>query len=188
MKKLGRLLRERWAHWPFAGITLAGLVTSFYFIPDLRKDVATGFATFTGFVTIYGLVFAAVEVLRLKSVTELTQRVARQTESRVRAISSAKNLTECQSCIEYALEDIDKSGSVGSSPLARIVKFYSYEFIDSMHDDLSIHRTNVSLVNSYIGSYRVGNNSSTGRLRSALADMMVQLSIKRDTGIQEFEE
>lgn len=158
-----------------------------YFVPDLRKDVPTAFSTITGFATLYGLIFAIIEVLRLQSVAALTQKVARDTEQRVYEISSAKNLTECQSCIEYALDDIDKSGFVGLSPLSRIIKFYSSEFVADMGDETSIHRTNISVVNSYIAAYRIGNKSSTGKLRGALADMMVRLSTKKAPAIQEIE-
>jgi hypothetical protein len=170
----GRL--GRWVH-AIVGVTLAGagwsLVERF---PGLIKDAPTTFSTGSAILTLFGVIFAIIEVMRIESSAKLAADAASEATAKLNAMYATRNATECLNCIRNALQDLDDSDVVGSSALARVLDLYAGEFATALSDEGSDQRDNVSVLQSYVLSYRSGSKTKNGRLRQALLKMTTDLS------------
>lgn len=167
-------MERKSAHfWLFVSAVVISVAITYWY-SDLTKDVPTTFATVTGFATVFGVASALIEIVRARSAAVLAAAEAKRAAASVRALYGIGSLSECQSCIEYALEGIDKEGQVSLSPLSRIVKLYISEFHDQYALESSHHRENVLVLQSYASLRQI--NKPTHRLREALLSMMADLS------------
>lgn len=154
-----------------AAVISVGLVC---YYSDLTKDPPTTFATVSGLATLYGVAFAILEVIRARSAASLAAVEASRAAASVSTLYGLGALSECQSCIEYALEGIDKDGQVLSSPLSRIMKLYIEEFHREYLDERSAQRENVSIVQSYASLQQP--NRPAHKVKKALMAMMADIS------------
>jgi hypothetical protein len=179
---------SRWAHFVVALITvLLGFVTAWSW-PGLVKDAPTAFGTIGFFVTLYGVVFAIIEVLRLKAAAELAMKAAKKAARRIEALYDARNSAECQTLIENVLNRLDEDGTLSASSLGRIVKLYAAEFSTTYELETSPHRTRVATVNSFAFAQRgskLSRITSCDNLKAALVNMVEDLSASNGRRIQE---
>jgi hypothetical protein len=155
------------------------------FVPDLRKDVVTNLGTIGFFVGVYGVVFTIIEVIRAKSAADEAAVEAKKAAGAVRTLYGIKNLSECQSMIGFALDNIEKDGFASLSALAQIIKLYSAEFSKQYGDAGSNCRQNVALVQSYVSFHTPRTPAPTNRLKDALVAMVAELSVSGSEKTQE---
>ena len=144
--------------------------------PDLVKDLTTSFSTIGFFVTLYGVIFAIVEVKRAKSAAELAEKAAKQAHERINDFFNVRNIVECQKEIETAVSCIDNGHIIPTTTLCNIVKHYSQIFYVEMEDDNSKHRKNQSYIESYRFSASATSTVSNSHLKKALLSSMRHLS------------
>lgn len=97
-------------------------------VPEFWKDQVTTFATIGGFFTVYGVLFSVIETLRARSAAEVAAKAATEASKRVASLHKVSDLSECQTCIQVALRDLDSSGQASSATLARILELYTAAF------------------------------------------------------------
>jgi hypothetical protein len=134
--------------------------------PGLRKDESALLGTAGAFITLYGVIFAIIEVLRLKSASKLAEDEARRVFDSVVNLVTAREIIECQTKIEHAVEAIDENRLVPSASLCGIVKLYSQVFHEEVGKEESEHRRHRSTVESYYVSGRPKNEVS-GNVKKA---------------------
>lgn len=169
---------DRSIHVGTALLTILLCVISSGIWPDLFKDKPTSFSTVGFFITIYGVVFTIIEVLRAKAMAEVAAETAVRTAKRVETLYDVRNLAECQTLIENALDQLHEERTLSSSALSRIVKLYAAEFSTTYAQTTSRHRQHIGMVNSFAFSGRTKSPklANVGKLKSTLVEMMAELS------------
>lgn len=145
--------------------------------PALFHGPVETYATVSGIVTLYGVIFAVVEVWRLESATTMAAKAARDAVDQIERLHGAHALVECQASIDGALADIDAEDFVSSSALGRVIKLYSAAFATEVATSGSRQREDTLIIESYAGAFRRGNKTSTAKLRSALLRMTQDTSV-----------
>jgi hypothetical protein len=163
-------------HLLAALITIVVAIACAAGLPDLHKDTPTTFGTITGFLTVYGVVFAIIELFRTRAAAELAAREASRASNTVRAFYDLRNVSECQSSIEHTLNDMANNGQVSLSILSRIVKLYVAEFSIEYQDDRSVHRKYIATIESFVFNHP-GDRLRFGNLKRVLLGMMANLSV-----------
>lgn len=134
--------------------TLAAVIVLFALIwmwPSLAEGAPAVFTTVTGIVTLYGVAFAIIELFRTKAAASLAASEAERASQQVHALFSARDATECQTCIENALVSVDEGKPIGLAALSRITKYYAAEFAEQYRDvESDVHRRLINL-ESYSG-------------------------------------
>lgn len=148
-----------------------------YVWPDLRKDVATGFGTLSGFATFYGLVFTIIEVLYTRGAAEQAAVEARKAAEAARGVFELRNISECLSAIENILDQLKNENAASTTLISRVVKMYSSQFAHEIDDGASPHRRNLDVVEAYTFSLRPRRaNVQHADFQRALMSMTSQLS------------
>ena len=174
MKKL----ISRWIHAVVALVVVVVLFLSLYFVPDLHKDKAILFGTVGGFATIYGVLFAIVEVMRTQAVAVLTEEASKKVLGQVEGLHGMTQIAECQAAIGIATDMIDRGEEISLAALTQIVKMYSLKFHCELQNAESEQRANIAILQSYAtvkGNSR-GSKTALGNLSKALMDMTGHLS------------
>lgn len=142
-------LNSRWMHIIAFSACFIGAGGLIFLFPDLKKDQPTTLGTAGVFLTLYGVIFAIIELVRLKSASYLANKEARRVFDTVTNLVTAREIIECQTKIEIAVEAIDEKRAIPSASLCSIVKLYSQVFHNEVGDENSEHRRNRSIVQSY---------------------------------------
>lgn len=170
-------LNSRWMHiLAFLVCFIVAGMLIFYF-PDLKRDQPTTLGTAGVFLTLYGVTFAIIELVRLKSASYLANKEARRVFDMVTNLATAREIIECQTKIEIAVEAIDEKRIIPSASLCSIVKLYSQVFHHEVGDENSEHRKNRSIVQSYYISGRLPakNSENTKKALLGIAGHLAQL-------------
>lgn len=146
-------------------------------VPELWADRVLTFATVGGFLTFYGVVFAVIETWRARGASALAEKAAKDARDRVSSLHNLKNLAECQSCIGFAIKDIDRDGWASTSALTRIVELYTAEFHDAYDDPQSHQRLAIAALQSHAASASGPLSGRTlSRLKETLLSMLSDLA------------
>jgi hypothetical protein len=141
----------------------------------LYSTAPNSFSALTGLATLYGVVFAIIEVARLNSAASAQARAVSLATKKIEALSSMRDLLSCREKINIALEALEESNFVSHAVLARVVELYVAEYAKDVRDPVSQHRENVSHVRAYTMASKPGNHAATGRLKGALFSMLEQV-------------
>lgn len=140
---------SRWMHVIAFFICLAGSAILMWCFPDLRKGQSATLGSAGVFITLYGVIFAIIEVFRLRSASDLAEKEAKRVFNSITNLVTAREIIECQTKIEIAVAAIDEKRTIPSASLCSIVKLYSQVFHNEVGDEKSEHRKNRSVVQSY---------------------------------------
>lgn len=146
---------------------------------DLWKDNVSKLGTIGFFVTLYGLIFTIIEVLRLNSVSAETNAVAEKVYTAVTGLISIKEITECQGKIESALGSLDEGVCIPSVTMFNIIKIYSTVFHLELKNDQSVHRKNKAQLESYCFNPNIKKQvtyKNSQKLREALISIGCDLA------------
>lgn len=172
-------MKSRWWHFlSLLIVTVSGFM-AITFSPDLWQDDLAKLGSVGFFVTLYGLLFTIVEVLRLNSLTQATSAVADKVYNVITNLSSIKEITECQAKIESALTSLDEGAFIPSTTMLSIVKTYSAIFYLEMKDDQSVYRKNSGLLESYCfnpNTKQQSLNRNTKKVKEALMSISGHLA------------
>ncbi|WP_199528656.1 hypothetical protein [Pseudoalteromonas sp. bablab_jr010] len=158
-------------------VVIIATVMTFYFIPDLRKDEVVIFTGITGYATIYGVIFAILEVMNAKNTAQVAKEESEKVYKKMDDLYGLRDITQCLASIEMAIESINKNEIISSSVLLTISKIYSSVFHEEMNDDSSDHRKNRALLQSCSHhSSSVKSSRAKNKLREVLLDMSSHLS------------
>lgn len=171
---MDKLRKSKLAHVLVAiFITLvAGL--SIWFFPSLWRGESAKFGTLTGFFTIYGVIFAIIEVIRTKSAAEEAKDSTQKVLDHVEKLSGIRLLSECQTAIDLTVKCIDDGQTIPLSHLLKILKIYSQHYHEELQIATSEQRQNVGILESYAGArpHRGGVTlTASGNLKTALVAM-----------------
>lgn len=140
---------SKWVH----GFAFLAVVVCFFYVHDKYKslfaDDPISLSTFGTFFTIYGVVFAVIELLRVKNAVELAEKAAEHVFNTVTGLVTSREIIECQAKIESAVSHIDDQQAIPTSALCQILKLYSQIFYNELKDEHSEHRKNKSIIESY---------------------------------------
>lgn len=160
-------LNSKWMHIINFFVCLIGAGGVILLFPGLRKDQSTTLGTIGVFLTLYGVTFAIIELIRLKSASYLASKEAKRIFDMVTNLATAREIIECQTKIEIAVEAIDKKKGIPSASLCSIIKLYSQVFHNEVGDENSEHRKNRSIIQSYCINGQPLSNTSV-KTKSAL--------------------
>ncbi len=94
-------------------------------LKDLRNSISSWFGSVGFFVTLYGVIFTIVEVLRVKDANEIADRRVEVALANINNLNGQKEIVECQALIEKI---IDKKRIANSTELNQIIKIYTLCF------------------------------------------------------------
>lgn len=146
--------------------------------PNLYKDGPTLFATLSGTATLYGLLFAILEVQRSATIAQEVARSAKTAEQNIERLYGVRDATECQICIENALRTIDENGVIPVAVLSRISRMYVNEFADEFANEQSDVRGRIAMIESYLSLHRKQKGIAKGKLQIVLLGMNIHLSTR----------
>ena len=156
-------------HLTAAGLCLAVSVLLLWFFCDLRKDVVTTFGTIGSCVTIYGVIFAIIELRRAKAASLMAQEAATKVFETVTGLITAREITECQAVIHAAVCSIDEGKAIPSALLQQVIRLYSQIFHSEVAKEDTPHRKCRSVIQSYsFNPNTTTKASSSRRTRQAL--------------------
>jgi hypothetical protein len=170
-------------HWLAALLTTIVAAIVMWLIPALRHDAASSFSTLGVFLTLYGVLFAIIEVLRIQAAAALAAQAARDARELVQSAYSLRDASECLSCIDFALRGLDAGDSVPSAALNQITRLYAAEFQSELNDETSSQRRNIAMLQSYVNARRPGAPRSTQSLQTTLMEMSSDLAQRGQTTI-----
>ena len=169
-------ISHKGVHFIVATIAAAVGVAAFWFVPELRKDVPTTFGTATGIATLYGVVFAVVEVVRTRNAASLAYDAAKKVKLQFENLYGIKQLSDCQAAVDLAIASLDRGEHVPLPMLIQITKSYSLHFHAEMSDPGSEHRRNSAVLESYSAIPKGAKSGSQAKLRVALLSITRNLS------------
>lgn len=144
--------------------------------PDLLKDAPTTLGTLGTFATAYGVLFAIVELRRAKSASLHAREEAERVFRAMTSLATAREIVECQTTIQIAIGSLDDGRLIPSSVLCQIVKLYSQVFFAQLADEISSHRRNRSVIESYAHNPNIpASNGPSKNTRRALLSIASQL-------------
>ena len=170
-----------------ATIILAAI--SAFGIPDLWKDPVSAFATVGGFLTFYGVVFAAVETARARSAATLAKNAAEKASIITAGLYNLKNIVECQTAIKVAIQDMDRDGWASSSSLSRILELYTAEFHELYVDANAPQRVAVGALQSHAATPpgRLTKRAFKN-LKETLLSMLTDVTVAAGARLSELQE
>lgn len=168
---------SRAIHWvSFAAIAAIALASWIWF-PELWNGKPTAFGTLSGFVTVYGVLFTAIEVIRARSASELAKSAAESAQYKVTSMFNLKNIAECQSCIKFILTDLERDGWASTSALSRVIELYTAEFHEAYGLEASNHRLAIAALQSHAASASGPlKGRALVRLKETLVAMLADLT------------
>lgn len=149
MTSLNNTWHEKTPHLLWAIFLAALCISAISWKNDLIKDAATTLGTTGFFATIYGLIFAIIELQRTKNATLLVQEEVARVLNRVKVVDSAQEITECLNKTSLALSSIDEGKMITNALLGQIISDYSQIFQVELIDAASDHRQVRSTIQSY---------------------------------------
>jgi hypothetical protein len=162
----------------FMAFALGGLLLK-YEVPTLVRDPPTTVGTVGTLVTIYGVVFAIIELIRMRTATKQAVEAARKVFDSFATLVTAREITECQVGIQIAVDALDECRAIPSSLIVQIVKLYSQVFHKELADETSLHRRNRSTIESYSFNENsvllTVSNNHTKRALTSVAGQLAQL-------------
>ncbi|WP_152976969.1 MULTISPECIES: hypothetical protein [Burkholderia] len=181
--------RAEIAHYKRHFVAFLGVVALTLLVASVRpstfKDAPTSVGTIGSFVTLFGVVFAIIELRYTRTAAELAAAEAARVRDAMSRTISIEHIVECQASIEAAIASLDAGTPAAPYVMAHIVKIYSRVFASEVEKDDSDHRKTRSLIQSYQlnpnSAIVSGTNQRSGtqatRTRKALMDALGQLSV-----------
>lgn len=154
-----------------------------YFFPILLQGPITAFSTVTGFLTIYGVVYAIYETYRARTASQMANDAASEAKIQILKLLNVKDISECQILIRTMLGDLERNQTISLTSISRITELYVVEFNEYYNIEDSIHRKNLALLKSFDFFGQNGQKMNTikrkdcKKLTSILLDMQSQLSV-----------
>ena len=85
----------------FSGPLISALL-SCVLLPELWTGRTNVFSSLSGFATFYGVLFAAIEVVRAPAASEMAESAAASAQNAVLSAVNIKTLAECKTYINYS--------------------------------------------------------------------------------------
>lgn len=169
-------------------VILAFIVLTFFAAPELWNDRTTSFATFGGFATFYGVVFAAIETARARSASQLALISAQSASADITRLFDIKSIDECQHHIKTLIADLEKHKWASPSALARVIELYTHEFHAEYINPASDERAAVLQLRS-LAAAAVGQvtQKNLKPLKEVLMGMLADLAAAGSSKITERE-
>lgn len=137
-------------------VVLVVAVICFACDKELYDGIPKTLGSVGSFLTIYAVIFAIIELARTRSAAELAEQAAELAEQKVAEVvkvvedlMTAREISECQAAVEYALDGITRSEGISGSHIVKIIRLYSQVFPLEMKDERSRHRKNRTILESY---------------------------------------
>ncbi len=147
------------------------------FVPELWTGANNKFSTLSGFATLYGVIFAAIEVVRARAASDLASAAAVSTHRAVISAIDVKTLGECKAYIINCLTDLERDGWASTSVLVRIIDLYTSQFHAVYDLPESPQRIAVAALQSHAAS---ASGPLKGRalknLKTTLTDMLIHVT------------
>lgn len=121
----------------------------FVYDQDLSDGASKTLGSIGGFLTIYAVIFAFIELVRTRSAAELAEQKVSEVVSVVEDLMTAREITECQIAVESALDGISRNEDITARYVVKIIRLYTQVFPVAMKDAKSEHRKNRSILQSY---------------------------------------
>lgn len=147
-------VKEKWIHAVTALAFVALFGGVWYKFPVLMAGPQAVFSTISGFVSLYGLTFAIVELLRTRAVAEKVKSETDKALTRVENLADLKLLSDCQANVEQAIQFIEMKLVVPIALLTQINKVYSQHFHADIHNASKPQAKNVAVIRTYTASQR----------------------------------
>lgn len=144
-----RVAACRFIHAITLVLTLIGayLITRMYAsLYDSPSDTLSAVGTFA---TFYGLIFAAVELLRLKSVSQQVVQASDKAFRYVRTLTVTERATECKYLIHEAQDKFDVGKPIPTKLIDKILEIHAWIFQSESRDSSSDHYKSRLILQSY---------------------------------------
>jgi hypothetical protein len=150
---------------------------SYVLIPELWTGRTNVFSTLSGFATFYGVLFAAIEVVRARSASEMAESAAASAQSAILSAIDIKTLAECKTYIRNSLVDLERDGWASTSALARVLELYTSQFYPLYDLNDSPQRLAAAELQSHAASASGPlSGRSLNRLKKTLTTMLIHVT------------
>lgn len=153
-------------------LLLIVVVCGFIFLhsyPCLFKDAPTTFGTVSAFLTAYGVLFAVIELLRVKNAVKQAEDEAKRVFNAVIKLETAREIIECQAKIEIALNYLNEEKLIPAYIRRGILQLYSQIFHEQFENEQCSHRDYRAIVESYdVEKRELNSNSNNNKKRTKL--------------------
>lgn len=130
-------------------VVLVVAVICFACDKELYDGISKTLGSVGGFLTVYAVIFAIIELARTRSAAELAEQKVAEVVKVVEDLMTAREISECQAAVEYALDGITQTEGISGSHIVKIIRLYSQVFPLEMKDERSRHRKNRTILESY---------------------------------------
>jgi hypothetical protein len=118
--------------------------------PELLVGASTSLGTIGTILTVYGVVFAIVELMRAKASIRIAGEQSGKVLQQVTKLVAVREIEECYASVRMAVEALDASNGIPNALVVRIIKSYSQIFASELDNPKSDHRKNLSVLESYV--------------------------------------
>ena len=148
-------------------------------VPTL-VSTSTDVLAFVGtFFTIYGVIFAIVEVIRLQAVAQIASSEARQVYTQLTRIKNSEIAGKCQAYINNAIRNADNFTDIPDTLLSDIHSMYR-ELI--VHDESTgdVHKMLEDILVAHMGKVKQDPYKKPTKVIQALTAMSANLSVVKN--------
>ncbi|MBK0052999.1 hypothetical protein [Stenotrophomonas sp. S39] len=140
-------------------VILVIAIACYFYDKDLFGSLPKTVGSVSAFLTVYGVIFALIELVRTRTAAELAEQRVTEVVQVVEDLITAREITECQIAVESALDGISRNEDISARYVVKIIRLYSQVFPDAMLDEQSPHRSNRSILETYRYVKRVSDKS-----------------------------
>jgi hypothetical protein len=170
---------RRWIHFfSFLFVLVLGCVLCAYW-PTMLKDSPTALSTIGTFVTIWGVMVAIAELIRLESAADASRQAAQRVFNEISRIDKVSQITQCEHLIKAANDCVDEKRHIPIAVIGQIITLYSGLFSAELSNNTSVHRFNRSMLVAYTIPGAASQNNMykpPKRTTGALLSILGQLS------------
>lgn len=157
-------------------VTLLLCILTIRHYPTLNESRLIEFSIVSGYLTLYGVMVAIIEVIKTKSAAEEANKRAAAVFKKMDDLYGLRDITTCLSAIEMAIDSVNRGEHISASSLMTISKVYCSVFHEEIANENSEHRKNNSLLNSFSHAAESSSIRNKTKLKKTLLSMSSQLA------------
>lgn len=169
---------SRTVHFWVAALIIIPLTLLAIIFQDLRSSPDRVLATIGSGFGIFATIFAIIELLRLRTVTDLVKTSVTDATNKINDLSNIKNNQDCQNTIDRLTSIIESGEESPLSLIKDLVRQYSFCFPNEMRDPESEHRINRTNLEMFCAAVtKPERRAATQKLNSTVLSITAHLSV-----------
>lgn len=151
--------------------------------PTLLEGPINSLTSVGTFITLYGVLFAVIELFRLKSVALIAAAKASEVYDELHRLRTAEMATRCQTLIHAALRCTEQKTQIPDPLLNEILSVYRELFAREFEAENNNHGDLEGYVMAYVDADRSGRYKRPNRTIVALIGMSTNLAARKNSNV-----